>query len=82
MKKIFVSQSSMNGGRNRHHRRLEAVLDKFSLRKKDICEHEEYCNVKKTLDKAHCSKHYSKDCQTSKFYLRYGIDWEQMGVGS
>ncbi len=47
-----------------------------------ICSHDIYCNVKITLDKAHCSKEYAKNCQTNKFYDRYGEKGNQLGVGS
>ena len=48
-----------------------------------ICVHDKYCNIKLTLDKLHCSKNYAKNCQTAKYYTRYGGEQaNQMGVGS
>ena len=79
--KIFTSQSSMDAGRNRPHRRLEAALDREQLQK-HICKHNEYCTIRRTLDKAHCSRDYAKTCQTAKFYLKYGEAGNSLGVGS
>ena len=45
-----------------------------------LCEHDNYCVLKKTLNKAHCSLDYAKNCQTAKFYRQYGKD--PLGIGS
>ena len=83
MTKIFVSQSSMDSGRNRQQRRLEAKLDRFSLRKENLCEHDLFCTKLQSLPKAHCSKHYSKQCGSVKrFYDKWGEPGNQLGVGS
>ncbi|KKM04650.1 hypothetical protein LCGC14_1762070 [marine sediment metagenome] len=49
---------------------------------KYICEHDQYCIVKKTLNKKHCSLDYTNKCQTWKFYTKYGESWNDLGVGS
>ena len=37
-----------------------------------LCKHDEYCAVKITINKAHCSEDYALNCQTWKYYEKYG----------
>ncbi len=46
-----------------------------------ICQHDEYCLVKKLFDKAHCSKDYQEYCETARFYTRHGRDYI-LGTGN
>jgi len=77
-KKIFVSQGTLNLGRNRAKRILEAELD-YGVN----CEHESYCYKLKGLPKAHCSEDYMKVCgQIKTYYDRFGEVLNRMGIGS
>jgi hypothetical protein len=72
IKKSFTSFFSKKASQGKAFRNLE----------KKLCDHDTDCLVKKTLDKAHCSKDYAETCQAHKFYRRYGKDYEQMFIGN
>lgn len=80
VKRSFASDFSRDA-REGHlrNRKLEEKLPGTNI---PICIHDEYCLVKRTLNKAHCSEDYAKTCQTAKFYLRYGEGYNQLGVGA
>ena len=82
--KVFVSQSSIDAGRNRAHRRLEAALDREVFQTLAPCKHDRggYCLKLKAMPKAHCSKDFMECCgETKQNYDRYGEGYNQMGVG-
>ncbi len=55
-------------------------VDLTSLLNKHICKHDEYCGVKKGLSKEHCSQDYAENCQTAKYYTKYGDN--PLGIGA
>jgi len=89
MKHIFTSQATLNLGRNRSHRKLEAKLDNLSrtttIPKELIeeprmdCPHYLYCNIR-VFGRINCLFGY-KNCQTYKFYEKYP-NYGEMFVGS
>ena len=46
---------------------------------KEECPYESYCNVRK-FGRINCMK--PKDCQTFKFYEKYGKNYDEMFIGS
>jgi len=76
VRKIFTSQGNLDLGRNREQRRLEAKLD----REESIdCKHKPYCPLPKFSMKCIFNR---KDCQSYRFYERYGELYNYLGVGS
>ncbi|KKL95436.1 hypothetical protein LCGC14_1854570, partial [marine sediment metagenome] len=59
MKKHFIGTG--HAGRLRNS--LEDEIPEINIL---ICEHEGYCPVINTLNKAHCSLDYAKECQPAK----------------
>lgn len=59
-RRIFVSQGSLNMGRNRNQRNLEN-LD-------EICKHDSYCLMKQLKEKETCYFNDARNCETYKFY--------------
>jgi len=85
-KKIFISRDSLNLGRNRSQRILEASLDNLSrtstIPKKESkidCPHYDYCSIK-NFGRINCLFDYTQ-CQTYKFYKKYP-NYDQMYIGS
>ena len=76
MKKIFTSQGNLNLGRNREHRRLEAKLDN---EEPEQCKHKKYCPLKQYSMKCVFNRN---NCQSYKFYEKYGEGYNHLGVGS
>lgn len=82
VKKIFISQSSLELGRNREKRRLEATLDCPQVNSSkgkplfrppvDICIYNSHCNVRKVLGRKQCYLEFTKSCRTYQYYQRYG----------
>lgn len=81
--KIFVSQATLGQSRNRPHRILEAIIDKHKIPKdktKINCLHYEYCNTRK-FGRINClTKSTMENCQTYKFFERYGKDYNEMFI--
>ena len=71
MKRIFVSQSERDMGRNRQHRRLEARLDSIKLNipkmpEVTLCPHIKYCYI--VTQKRCLFSGIHKECNVAKFY--------------
>ena len=63
MSKIFVSQATLKLSRNRPHRTLERKIDNpnGSLQSsKILCEHNDYCSVRKVLGREKCYIEHTK----------------------
>ena len=82
-KTVGISQSSLEHGRNRAHRILEAIIDKHKPTKEEFktnCPHHSYCNVKK-FGRINCLTDSTiKTCQTYKFYEKYGKGYNEMFI--
>jgi len=74
MKQVFISQSSRKMAKND----LEALEDEVP--KVNDCKHREYCNIKK-FGNINCLFE-KEECQTFKFYERYGENYNQLGIGA
>jgi len=66
MKRIFVSQSTLELGRNRNQRTLDAKLDNAGK-----CFYNDYCNVKIVRGIETCYLPDTQNCQTFKFFEKY-----------
>lgn len=78
MKKIFVSKSTLDLGRNRDHRTLERNLDTpnccpqvISRVLPDLCEYNDSCNVRIKLGRKQCVVGLNETCRTYKFNEKY-----------
>ena len=75
MKQILVSDASKNmrylGYHKVFHKNLETSIE--------LCPHIEYCDVRKMKrindEYIDCFLDNAKNCQTYKFYNKYGNDW-------
>ena len=48
-----------------------------------LCKHNEYCNVRKAQGRGNCfAMQEPVTCQTYKFYEKYGMDWNNLGIGA
>lgn len=73
MKRIFVSQSEFDMGRNRNNRRLIAILDGIKLQAPEMpevtfCQHINYCHVVTSKNCLFGEGHVG--CRVSIFYER------------
>jgi len=46
------------------------------------CSHDEYCGLKRILEKERCSKGDELTCQTAKLFNKYGEALNQLGIGA
>ena len=70
--KIFISQGTLELGRDRNNRRLEAKMDNRTLKDKPEinCIYYSYCKTR-LFGRINCLFE-QKYCQTFKYYERYG----------
>jgi len=88
--KIFISQGTLEMGRNRSQKRLEAELDtKKKNHNQTPINFLKVCEYKKTLCPDNIKKYSMKcifgkrDCQVRKYFKRFnGLDITKLGVGS
>jgi len=84
--KIFISQGTLNMGRNRSNRRLIARLDhqskSYNPNVLSQCKYKNICpnNIPKYSMKCIFNK---KDCKIGKYFKRFeGLDITKLGVGN
>lgn len=78
--KILTSQYSSIA--SRQHPLGKSLDDKVEKKNIPLCPHNEYCGVRKIKGYNCFLAQEAKNCETYKFYERYGEGWDQLGVGS